>query len=327
MSRWSQRMLTWLFVWLTTWCAGGATCYRQTRTPSMPPPPQVFQGLPTAEELAQVINRSDSIKQLSSNSVSVEVPSMRNVPRLSATLAVDRPRNFRMRASLPILLGSGIDLGSNQELFWFEVPESMNQTLYFARHEQYQRQASRSVLPVDPSWFVDALGLVHLDTAEIVEGPIVRTDGRLEVRTMRSMPDGLYSRVCVIEPTAGFITDQVLYGPSGKMIAAASGSNHRYYPDQQVALPHQVQIRLVPDGTPPLEMKLSIGNYTINQLLTSDPQLFQMPQTASQKVDLGAIGGEGHYVAPISSTPVVPPPMPRTAFAVPKTAPLGLQYR
>ncbi len=327
MSHGSRRILIWLFMWLTTWCAGGATCYRQTRKPTAPPPPQVFQGLPTAEELAAVLNRTDSITQLSSNSVTVEVPSMKNVPRLSATLAVDRPRNFRMRASIPILLGSGIDLGSNQELFWFEVPESMNQTLYYARHDQYLRQPSRSILPVDPSWFADALGLIHLDTAEIVEGPIVRTDGRLEVRTMRSMPDGLYSRVCVIEPNAGFITDQVLYGPSGKMIAAASGSNHRYYPDQQCALPHAVQIRLVPDGSPPLELKLSIGNYTINQLLTADPQLFRMPETANQKIDLSAIGAGGSYVAPISSAPVVPPPMPRTAFAVPKTSPVLIHYR
>src|SRR5690606_7213706 len=139
------------------------------------------------EELAEVVNRTDAIGQLASNSVSVEVPSMRNVPRLSATLAIDRPRNFRMRASLPSMLGSGMDMGSNDQVFWFQVPEGMSQTLYYASHEQFQRQPVRSVLPVDPTWVGDALGLVHLDPQQVVEGPILRTDGRLEVRSMMTM--------------------------------------------------------------------------------------------------------------------------------------------
>jgi hypothetical protein len=318
-------LLQWTFVVFTLWVAGGATCYRQTvKTNPFPPPPQVFSGLPTVAELASVMNRTDSITQLSSNSVSVEVPSMSNVPRLSATLALERPRRFRMRASVPLLLGSGIDIGSNEEVFWFEVPESMSQTLYFARHDQYQRQSVRSILPVDPSWFVDALGLVHLDEKQVVEGPILRTDGRLEVRSMMPYPDGLYSRVCVIEPTAGYVTDQILYGPNGKMVAGASASNHRYYAEQQCALPHLVHVRLMPDNGPPLEMKMTIGNYVVNQLLSGDPQLFTMPQTASQQIDLsrldapGAPIGNPNYATPITALPpaVVPPP-PRTAYRLP----------
>jgi len=314
----------WMAAWLTLWVAGGATCYRQTVKVNQLPPPQVFQGMPTLEEVAQVLNRTDAITQLSSNSVSVEVPSMSNVPRLSATLAMNRPREFRMRASIPLLLGSGIDMGSNNELFWFEVPESMTQTLYFASHEQYQRQSSRSVLPVDPSWFVDALGLIHLDTSQVVEGPILRDDGRLEIRSMMPYPDGLYSRVCIVEPSAGYVTDQILYGPNGKMIAGSSASNHRYYPDQQCSLPHLVQVRLVPDGGPPLELKIDIGTYAVNQLLSSDPQLFTMPKTASQQINLVNLGdpssappGYENYRAPNTASPAVVPPPPRSAYALP----------
>ncbi|MGV3485585.1 MAG: hypothetical protein ACO1RT_14310 [Planctomycetaceae bacterium] len=313
---------SWTIAIATLWVAGGATCYRQTVKVNSMPPPQVFTSLPSLDELATVLNRTDAITQLSSNSLSVEVPSMTNVPRLSATLALDRPRQFRLRASVPLLLGSGIDLGSNDELFWFEVPEAMTQTLYFARHDQYQRQSVRSILPVDPSWLVEALGLVHLDPAQVVEGPILRTDGRLEVRSMMPYPDGLYSRVCVIEPNAGYVTDQILFGPNGKMIAGASGSNHRYYPEQQCALPHLVQVQLIPDGGPPLELKIEVGNYSLNQLLSGDPQLFTMPQTARQQVDLAALG-DPTFASPGYGTPattpqsVVPPP-PRSAYAVPQ---------
>jgi hypothetical protein len=318
-----SRAASWAMVLLTLWVAGGATCYRQTTKAHALPPPEVFNGMPSLDELAAVVNRTDAITQLSSNSVSVEVPSMSNVPRLSASLAIDRPRNFRMRASVPLLLGSGIDLGSNNERFWFEVPEAMTQTLYYARHDQYQKQSVRSILPVDPSWFVDALGLVHLDASQVVEGPILRTDGRLEVRSMMPYPDGLYSRVCVIEPTAGYVTDQILYGPSGKLIAGASASNHRYYPEQKCALPHLVHVRLVPENGPPLELKMAIGTYAVNQLLSSDPQLFAMPQTARQQINLAELGGAlpSDYLSPTYSSPMtsapVTPPTPRSAYAAP----------
>lgn len=280
--------LLWLLLFSLPF-VGGATCYRQTVPVAQLPPPEVFKGLPSVDELAEVMNRTDGINQLASNSVTLEVPSMSNVPRLSATLAVDRPRNFRMQAKMPIMLGSGLDMGSNQESFWFQVPEGMGQTLYHTTHEQFRRRPLRSILPVEPTWVGDALGLVHLDKAEVVEGPLLRTDGKLEIRTMVQMSDGLYSRVCIIEPTAGYVTDQMLYGANGKMIAASSGSKHRYYEDFKCALPHQVQIRLLPDAGPPLELKLEIGNYVVNQLLSNDPQMFAMPVGASKTIDLAEL--------------------------------------
>jgi hypothetical protein len=309
-----NRAALWLATLLTLQFAGGATCYRQTVPVAHVPPPQVFSGLPTIDELADVVNRTDSIGQLSSNSVSVEVPTMSNVPRLSATLAVDRPNNFRMRASLPIMLGSGMDMGSNSDGFWFQVPEGMTQTLYFSSHDQFRKRPIRSVMPVDPNWVGDALGLVHIDKREVVEGPVLRSDGRLEVRTMVPMSDGMHSRVCIIEPTAGYVTDQMLYGPDGRMIAAASGSNHRYYPDHQCALPHKVHIRLEPTGAPPVELLLDIGDYVVNQLISGDPQLFVMPRDAARQIDLSTLGSG--VVAPPEMTqpPAAVAPPPRTAM-------------
>ncbi len=309
----------WFLMLLTLPCAGGATCYRQTAHPQRIPPPEVFTGMPSLEELAEVVNRTDAIGQLSSNSVSVEVVNAGNVPRLSASLHVDRPRNFRLRASLPIMLGSGIDMGSNDEVFWFQVPEGMTQTLYHTTHEQFRKRPMRSILPVEPTWIGDALGLVHIDTDEVVEGPLLRTDGRLEVRTMVPMTDGLHSRVCIIEPTAGYVTDQMLYGPDGRMIAAASGELHRFYPDHQCALPHRVRIRLLPDEGDPVELRLDIGDYVVNQLISGDPQLFAMPRDAARVIDLSQLAGGN----------MVPPPQPRSAYATQPAAipPMMPTYR
>lgn len=269
---------------------GGATCSRQ-QTPSLfPPPPAVFQATPSLEELATIMNRTRGIKQLSTNSASVEVLSMPDLPRLGATLNLERDKNFRLRASLPIIF-AGIDMGSNSDAFWIEVPEGVSKTLYYARHEQYQQQLSRAILPVDPTWMMDALGLVQLDPQTVVAGPITRTDGRLEVRSTLSMADGVYQRVCIIDPRAGFVTDQFLYSPSGNLIAKSHASNHAYYADYQCSIPHEVEIHLMPAMGPGLSMKIEIGSYAVNQLLSGDPNLFAMPSSAPQKIDLTTLSG------------------------------------
>ena len=38
-----------------------------------------------------------------------------------AKLVADQPRNFRMTASSPLLSGTAVDLGSNDQEFWFYV--------------------------------------------------------------------------------------------------------------------------------------------------------------------------------------------------------------
>ncbi|EMI22303.1 hypothetical protein RMSM_00750 [Rhodopirellula maiorica SM1] len=283
-------MRTWLWIGTLMICfvSGGATCARREAPMPYPPPPVAFNETPSLDELAAVMNRTGSIQQLSTNTATVEVLTMPNIPKLSATLSLQRERRFRLRASLPIVLGAGMDMGSNDEVFWFEVPEgvTMSKTLYYAEHAKYRQQLQRAVLPVDPTWVMDALGLVQLDPATVVNGPVKRDDGKLEIRSVIQMPDGLYQRVYLIEPSAGYVTNQFMYSPDNHLIAQSTATNHRYYAEHQCALPHQVELNLTPAMGQPLSMKITIGSYTVNQLLSGDPQLFTMPQDASQMVDL-----------------------------------------
>ncbi|MGC6547747.1 MAG: hypothetical protein ACON5D_00235 [Rubripirellula sp.] len=289
----NEKRVTWhlpLMGLLCFFICGGSTCSRQPPASLFPPPPPVFQAMPGLNELTQVMNRTQSITQLSTNSASVEVLSMPDLPRLNATLNLQREKNFRLRASLPIVF-AGIDMGSNSESFWFEVPEGVSKTLYYARYDQYERQLSRAILPVDPTWMMDALGLVSLDPSAVVAGPITRTDGRLEIRTTQRKADGIYERVCILDPQAGYVTDQFLYSPTGALIARSHAENHGYYSEYQCSIPHRVEIHLTPAAGPPLSMKIEVGSYAVNQLLSGDPNLFTMPASAPQKVDLTTLSG------------------------------------
>ena len=283
-----MRTLLWIGLFGVCFVSGGATCQRRDAPIPYPPPPPVLAGTPSITELAEVVNRTQTIQQLSTNTATVEVLSMPSLPRLSGTLNLSREKRFRLRAALPVVLGAGMDMGSNEEMFWFEVPEgpTMSKTLYYARHEQYRQQLGRAVLPVDPTWIMDALGLAQLDPATVVAGPVRRDDGKLEIRSIMQMPDGIYQKVCLFESSAGYVTDQFLYAPDNRLIAKSKASNHRYYEDQQCALPHRVELHLTPAVGEPLAMQIDIGTYVVNQLLTDDPQLFVMPQTAARAIDL-----------------------------------------
>lgn len=268
------------------------------------PPPVVFETAPRIEEVIAAVNRTDAITQMQSTSTTVELlDSPLPVSRLSATLALERPRRFRLRASLPIMLGAGLDVGSNDELFWMQYPDNgVHQTLLYARHDEFRQQMTHSPLPVDPTWLIEALGLVHIDPELVTEGPVQRGDGALEVRTSVPTASGTYQRVLLIDSSAGFVSGQYLYGPTGELVASANASEHRYYPEHRVVLPHSVQIQLQPKVGPPMGLQIEIGSYALNQLLGEDPRLFEIPTGSHQAIDLSRL-----------SPSVAPPPLSGTA--------------
>ena len=298
-----MRSLSLFLLLFVCFVSGGATCVpRGTPTP-FPPPPAVLTETPSINDVAAAVNRTSSVRQLSTNSATVDVLSMPALPKLSATIHLERAQNFRLNASLPIVMGSGLDMGSNDQRFWFQVPEGISQTLYYANHEQYRQQLNRAILPVDPTWIMDALGLVQLDPLTVVAGPVRRSDGKLEVRSTISMPSGTYQRVCLIDPAAGFVTHQFLYAPDGNLVATSEASKHRYYEEHQCALPHLVTLNLQPSGGPPLSMQIDVGSYVVNQLLTGDPMIFQMPKSASKSVDLSQLGNGQTLAIPTGGMP------------------------
>lgn len=299
---------------LVVWVAGGAACNRTRQVADFTPPPAVFDAAPTLEQLVPVINRTDAITKLQSNSALVQAPTMSD-KKLSSTLVLERKRNFRMRGRLSPLPTTLFDLGSNADYFWLQVPEGMQKTLYFAKHEEFARQQQRVMLPVDPTWVIQALGLVHLDPSTVIEGPTRRPDGKLELRTQVVQADGVYRRVLTVDDTTGVVTEQHLYGPDNQLVARAIASDHRYYAEQQCSLPHRVAIHLQPTTGPPLALELEIGDYTINQILVDHPQQFAMPQDASQQVDLVKLGGP--LLPRPESSPTASPPGPSTPLELP----------
>ncbi|MDM4016730.1 hypothetical protein [Roseiconus lacunae] len=317
-----------LLMWISVgFVSGGASCSQHNRVLTLPPPPTVLSSAPTVEAVIAAVNRTGAVRELSTNTASVDVISMPALPQLSATVSLRRDRDFRLRARLPFVMGSDLDIGSNNDLFWFEVPEDFSRTLYYARHDQFQAQLNRAVLPVDPTWLMDSLGLAQIDRAQVDQPIQMSGDGKLVLQAAVAMPAGVFRRFYTIDPERGHVIDQYVYSPTGQLIAESHASNHQFYADQGCSLPHTVRFRLIPAAGDPLEMQIEVGTYVVNQILSGDPNLFVIPQGAGKVVDLTTISPLAVSPSlPTTTLPpmtnVVPPPMPS---ASPSISPVGFK--
>jgi hypothetical protein len=253
-----------------------------------------------------VVNANSApIRQLQADNVRLSIAGL---PALRASVALERPRNFRLRAQF-VGVGEVLDLGSNPEVFWAlvdapQVATGVPKAIYYARHDQYRYSQARELLPIKPDWLIDAFGVPSFDPSQIHEGPWQRGADQLEFRSRIPTAEGEVGRITVVHATYGWILEQHLYDPQGQLAASALTANHRYYPEIGVALPHRIEIRLPP---PNRSFQLDIETYSINQLRVEPSQLFAMPNYPGYPlVDLAAPGGPALPAVPAAGSPSLP---------------------
>jgi hypothetical protein len=281
-----RRAAAYLWVLVVLFTAAGASCPIM-RPQSAPSPPIAFPRPPTLPELVRTLNsNTERVYQLHTDSALLTIP---GAPALRASLALQRPRNFRLRAHF-VGVGQVLDAGSNDERFWalIDAPQlltNMPRAVYTARHDQLRRSAARQVLPLEPQWLIEAFGLVLFDPTGVHEGPYRHGPEQLQIRSRIASPDGDLTRVVVVHESYGVILEQHLYDAQGQLLASALASNHRFYPAVGVSLPHRVEVRLPP---PNPAVQIEVQTYTINQLYGDPAQLWTMPAFPGyQVIDLG----------------------------------------
>lgn len=257
----------WLLVTLVS--SSGASC-RHLGRPTGPLTPVAFAGPPTLEEIIYTVNsNSAKIQQISTESATL---SASGAPAaLRATMSIERPLKIRLRGRL---IGQELDLGSNDELFWFWVKSDPENALYYSYHEQFVQSAANRVLPVGPDWLIEAIGLVNLDPAGVHEGPTQRADGNWEIYSRIDRGGTGFNRTLVVNGKYGWIAEQRVTDLAGRPLAVSRCSNYRFYPEAGASLPHRVQIEL---PSAQMSFQLEVGKYAINQLSAEAGQLFALP--------------------------------------------------
>jgi len=253
----------------------GATCVpRGLLQNNHPPSPVAFEEFPSLERVLEVVNANQRVKQLDAQGARLKASGS---PSLRASMSLERPRRFRLRAGLFDFSGPELDLGSNDELFWIWVKEHPNPAVYFARHEDFADSQAQRMMPIDFGWFSDALGLLELDPTQTHEGPLRAGKGKLEIRTRLPSADGEMVRVTVIDDRYGWVLEQHLRDSQGRYLVSIRCSRHRFYPAHGVSLPHQVVINLLPGHPDQMKLELDVASYQINRVSPAPAELWERP--------------------------------------------------
>lgn len=235
-------------------------------------PPVAFTALPSpAEAIAAVNANTRRVQSLQSQGATLSIP---GAPAITADLAVERPRRLRLKARTQ-LTGPELDMGSNDELFWLWAARMPDPSVFYARHDQFAASRARQMLAVEPGWLVEALGLVEIDPATVLEGPHLAGGERIQIKTTMPASSEPYTRLLVLHHRYGWVLEQHLFDPRGQLIASARTSGHEYHAIDGVSLPRHIDVQ-VPQGF--LRLALDVDRWSINQALVEGPATFELPR-------------------------------------------------
>lgn len=267
-----DRRVWWLLV-LTLFSASGASCPQFVRSYG-PPLPRVLPPAPALSDVIHVVNNNSArVQSLATEDASISVPFM---PSLRARLYLERPRRFRLLGDTAFS-GLEVDLGSNDELFWFWAKRNPQPAIFYCRHDQFEQSVARRLLPVEPQWLIEALGVVTLDPAASYEGPSPVGPGRLRISSWIDSGQGRMLKVTEVDESQGWVVAQYLYNERQQPVASAVASHHGRDPVTGVVLPARIQIETpATDASPQLSLRVDLRNVRVNQPGLS-PQLWTLP--------------------------------------------------
>ena len=201
---------------------------------------------------------------------------------LGATISVEAPRNFRLRAHGTL---AQADMGSNDDRLWFWVNPGPVDNVVTARHEDVPMIQQYERLPFDPDWLMEVLGVVPLERSEVElhspPDPRSHFSSLVFVRTAR---DGKrYQRIVTIDNRVGIVEHRLidLSNKRGTLIARATLSGHRSV--DGTMLPHRIFLEWPMTKT---EFVMTLKDIQVNGAIDQDqwkvPQMDNLPT-----IDLG----------------------------------------
>jgi hypothetical protein len=312
-----NRSATLLALVLLVFATGGSACPWMRTAEVLP---VTMPETATLEQLTAAVNDNTArIQSLNATQATISLP---GAPAIPVTLALEPPLRFRLRAST-VLTSTLVDVGSNDELFWLWIRQNSPPAMYYCRHDQFAGSAAQQLMPVEPQWIVEALGLVRFDPINQPQGPMPVGSGRVQIRSIRHSSIGDMSKVTVVDPARGIVLEQDLYDTSGRLIAAARTSNHHRDPISGAIVPRHIEIDY-PGAQ--LTMKLDVADWQVNSLGPQNAALWTKPQYPGYPdvnlADRNQFGPPGGFAPPAPSA--MPPRGPTTTDLTPTAFAVGL---
>src|SRR5438105_4426706 len=121
-------------------------------------PPRIAGPVPTADEVARSLNANAGlIQSIECGQVDLDCSQRLQSIGLDGKLVCQKPQNFRMSAKIG---GSTmVDMGSNDQEFWFWISKADPPYLYHCTYQDYNAGRVHLPFPFQPQWVMEALGM------------------------------------------------------------------------------------------------------------------------------------------------------------------------
>ena len=267
--------------------------------------PVVVGENPTTAELLDAINKnSEKIQALYSTDASLS-PSG-HPGSANCRVFFLRPNKLRLLGSSP-MTGRVIDAGCDGEKFWFWNKLFNGNELYSCKLSEYDSSRLGDVIPVDPSWFPEFLGVVEIKPEDLAEEPKAQSNGVILITAKKTRPDGVYLKRIYVEPRTAAIKRQDIQNPKGEAILTVECNEQQFIEEQNVVLPRKLEIRQPGKFG---SVIIDLGKPTLNDPSKIEDALFQMPtDTGATVVDLGGKNSTAQKSKPgnLPATTTTPP--------------------
>jgi hypothetical protein len=128
---------------------------------------RINSATPSAAELVASLNdNARRVQTIQCSDVDLDCQQGAQPVGLRASLVCQKPRNFRMSGK--IMGNTAVDIGSNENEFWFWISKAQPPYLYHCSYDDYARGA-RLPFPFQPDWVPEALGMAEYDAAKQYE--------------------------------------------------------------------------------------------------------------------------------------------------------------
>jgi hypothetical protein len=182
-----------------------------------PPQPEHAEysiNIPVDDALSNFNARSRSIQTFSSDA-NFYVTEHGIRFKLTGSVQYEKPNHFRMR--IRSVFGEELDMGSNDQVFWYWSRKDPRPGLYFAYHEDYLK--TRLKTPFDPVFLRESLGLDEIKPQQVLQ------DGKdiLVVCPPKMNSSGkIVTRWISLNGTTNYVEHIVVLDSDSKKLAACS---------------------------------------------------------------------------------------------------------
>ena len=240
------------------------------RAPSVLPPDA------SKEHIVQHINRnilgSESQAGLKSwYSTSVKLSSHELPIPVPAKIAVEAPHHFRLRVSDPIGGSEQVDVGSNEEHYWFWAKGSKNVIL--ASHDDLPMAQQLTKVPFHPDWLMEVMGVVPIDATGMTLSRSNPNSPIVELVQEIPSPNGeTISKVVRVNSCHGIVVEHALY-KHNRLIASARLGNHRIDEATGIVTPRTIRL-----DWPDMQQHFTMEFHDMWINHVQPPQAWQVPE-------------------------------------------------